>query len=232
MNSLKNKIWLQALIDIKDVLEECKCNYFLDTGTLLGAVRDKAFIPWDNDIDLGVAGTVDTTVICRICERMYKKGYNATATRNEIDIFDESGLLNLGIKFYQLVDNEFCASLGKICGSLSMHSLYMSISNDIIFKKGYKKYYLKSLISILLRKLSFFVPSFIIDKIYRKANVVYKTVKVPKEYFLQFENLAFLGDKFQVPSRYQSYLEYRYGKSWMTPNKNYNYITDDKSIKK
>tara|TARA_B100001540_G_scaffold179275_1_gene158143 strand:+ start:3986 stop:5110 length:1125 start_codon:yes stop_codon:yes gene_type:complete len=36
------------------IIEQQKCNYFLDAGTLLGAIRDKQFIPWDHDVDLGL----------------------------------------------------------------------------------------------------------------------------------------------------------------------------------
>ena len=45
---------LYLLEGVVDVLEKTECDYFLDAGTLLGAVRDKKFIPWDHDVDLGL----------------------------------------------------------------------------------------------------------------------------------------------------------------------------------
>jgi len=42
------------LFEVYDVLESINLKPFLIGGTLLGAVRDKDFIEWDKDIDLGL----------------------------------------------------------------------------------------------------------------------------------------------------------------------------------
>lgn len=50
----KQNVLNNLLIQFNDFCDGKDVEYWLDYGTLLGSFRHKGFIPWDNDIDLGM----------------------------------------------------------------------------------------------------------------------------------------------------------------------------------
>ncbi len=65
---------LEIAKEIRRVCEENDIRYFLACGTFLGAVRHQGFIPWDDDMDIGMVRS-DYEKFCRIAPKKLKSEY-------------------------------------------------------------------------------------------------------------------------------------------------------------
>jgi hypothetical protein len=82
---LNKDICKKNLFDVKEVLESNHVDYWLMYGTLLGAVRDKDFIEYDSDTDIGLwHESIETFDV--VIRQLMEKGFTLirTARRDEI----------------------------------------------------------------------------------------------------------------------------------------------------
>lgn len=73
---------LDILVEIDKICTKHNIDYWLDYGTLLGAVRHSGFIPWDDDLDIGVLRK-DYKRLLTILEKELPEQYFVQNRKNE-----------------------------------------------------------------------------------------------------------------------------------------------------
>ncbi len=84
VESMMKKTWAAQMEVLAEVDRVCKKNniqYFADWGTLLGAVRHKGFVPWDDDMDITMKRK-DYNHFCNIAEKEMP-GFNIVNVHTE-----------------------------------------------------------------------------------------------------------------------------------------------------
>ena len=75
-----HEVELEILDDFHKICQDNNLTYFLTGGTMLGAMRHKGFIPWDDDIDVGMPR-------CDY-DKLIKMGPNALGDKYLLDSFE------------------------------------------------------------------------------------------------------------------------------------------------
>ena len=90
------KLELDIVKEIDTICKENDIKYFLVGGSLLGAIRHQGFIPWDDDLDVGMLRE-DFEKFRRICPAVLSEKYSYQSYRTEPEshyIFDKIRLRN------------------------------------------------------------------------------------------------------------------------------------------
>ena len=256
----EQQIMLSILKEFDRICRKNNLSYWLCSGTLLGAVRHKGFIPWDDDIDVSLERK-DFEIFKKIALKDLRK--DMILDSHSLDEMIKYMPLKIRYKYSEYIekwdnDNKEDEKNGIYIDvfpfdrfSMNKKVRFLEMFPKIIYKlktsriwteqRGIK-YYIKSIIIKVLNKLP---SSYVIEK---NKKYLEKSKKIEKDYILGFgygltwtntffkekifplKELNFEGIKLKVPSDFDSYLKELYGDYMKIPEKSKRQ-THAKSIK-
>jgi len=224
---MKAEIAVENLREVKDVLDKNDVEFWLDSGALLGAVRDGKKIEWDTDIDLGTWYT-NVTQLTSIFPEFKKKGFSAFLDMKWGAMSILRGGVDNAVNVSLYREESDCAwTIWIVREKRVAKVLYrcVSVSNTRVYAKDpLKNKYFLSVLPLTLKQL---ITNTAWSQLNRLGCMV--LVVVPKHFFEKLECLRFYGMEFNVPSDVEDYLAYRYG-DWRMPARHWVYHRDDGAI--
>ena len=222
------------LIEVDKIFVENGINYFLVGGSVLGAIRHRGFIPWDDDIDLGFFAEDFEKMEKIIQEKLPSNLIYCKIGENRIqnapigylyDISDKNSNLEEvpTIDFFRIdnIPKNRCMKEIQRIASLVYHlCIYRRPSKN----RGKKAYYFTKIILTITpkfvldfsEKISYKVFTYWNKKESKEVANIYGQKKyykeiMPKEYignpvFKEFENRVL-----PIPEKYHEYLTHLYG---------------------
>ncbi len=248
-------IQLKILEYIDATLRENQIPYWLAYGTLLGSIRHKGYIPWDDDIDIIIPRNYYDKAIAMLNSNSnrYKtltmdntKGYfylfaKTTDTFTHIVEKDLEEIDELGIyvdifplDYLPFDEKEYAKHVNKIFRLRSL--IYCSLLNNHQLKTSSMGIVCKSLIGKLLGRKRLMKRVDVICRQYSKNNKGYiadivgttnKDRKIPPEVFNETVYGEFEGKMYPIPAGYKEYLSYIYGDYMELPPEEKRVLTHD-----
>lgn len=238
---MMEELAVKNLRELKEILDTLDIKYWLDWGTLLGAVRNGKIIKWDADIDFGIMDN-DWEKIVSTLPELEKRGFEFFLGKLKIheNVFEKYINIrrygcDIGVEVYQVKGENAVAMSGNPTNVISWILkilCYLSSSTEMDWKSRWD-----SITKVLKNCLSLFPPklkklfSDVVRMMWRRSSVRFTLIVVPKHYFEKLNTIKFYGMTFNIPSDVEDYLKLHYGEDWRTPKKEWVWYKEDGTVR-
>lgn len=244
LNNL-HRVEIEILDEINRICKKHNINYFLDSGTALGAIRHKGFIPWDDDVDIGMLRNDYEAFISiaraeldekfflqdKESEPLYSK-YNAKV-RKRHTVFPEDASAEYSERgiFIDIYPFDFCGNSYKEAirsvkkGRMKLRILRFRQTGEC--RKGIKRFifqFFKLLPEVALESdyKRYCVKNengkFLTCYSYRMLQT--KDLVFPSKIFEEYRRIEFEDREYSIMSGWDTYLKIMYGDYMKLPEEN------------
>ena len=234
------KLVMLKLLRILDAIcNEYNLQYWLSSGTLLGCIRHKGFIPWDDDIDvemprydyekfIAIAQNIlpeDVFLQTRDTDKNYPLFF--AKLRDKYSTYEEENIININCHkgiFIDIfpVDYTNHPKLQRVFKVLTHGTCYSKLKPYEVFIQNIFGRYIKSFISRTSFPL-YTILNRLLTTEYIKAKYVsygmeFHEIKYfPKDLFFPLKKGVFEGYMFNIPNKSNAILELLYGEYMKLP---------------
>ena len=225
---------LRMLEMLKFFDDFCKKNnliYWLDSGTLLGAVRHGGFIPWDDDIDVCMKREDAEKLIALMGDKIFDGKYILQTDQTDPNYVNSSWytLRDINSEYIQdsylhnrlkyrglqidifIFDKGVSSFIKKICTKFQLYFI-MSPLLGVRFK--FFRPYVNKFHRILEKKIFPFLRKIKFNSLWQKGYGNPFGVQNNEKTLFPLSTVEFEGFEFPAPADYITYLREMYGDDW------------------